>query len=276
MKRWFAFMVTSLLLVGCGHESPNDFLAETDEQLVVDEDQTEWTKKENEKQGLKEVELETNGTEKSEPLYKIDDKTWTVVPIEEANEKVVLLTIDDAPEKYALEMAYTLKNLGAKAIFFVNGHFIDTQEKAAILKKIYDLGFPIGNHTYSHQNLANLTPEKQLQEIIAVNDLVEEITGERPKFFRAPFGANTDESKKIAADEKMVVMNWTYGYDWEKGFQEKDALREIMINSPYLNNGANLLMHDRKWTSEALEGIVQGLRKKGYEIVAPNLIKVPE
>jgi peptidoglycan/xylan/chitin deacetylase (PgdA/CDA1 family) len=269
-------MVTGLLLVGCGHESPNDFLAETDEQLVVDEDQTEWTKKENEKQGLKEAELETNGTEKSEPLYKIDDKTWTVVPIEEANEKVVLLTIDDAPDKYALEMAYTLKNLGAKAIFFVNGHFIDTQEKAAILKKIYDLGFPIGNHTYSHQNLANLTPEKQLQEIIAVNDLVEEITGERPKFFRAPFGANTDESKKIAADEKMVVMNWTYGYDWEKGFQEKDALREIMINSPYLNNGANLLMHDRKWTSEALEGIVQGLRKKGYEIVAPNLIKVPE
>lgn len=71
-------------------------------------------------------------------------------------------------------------------------------------------------------------------------------------------------------------MNWTYGYDWEKGFQEKDALTEIMINSPYLNSGANLLMHDRKWTSAALEGIVKGLQEKGYEIVDPDLIEVPE
>ncbi|WP_244988894.1 polysaccharide deacetylase family protein [Robertmurraya siralis] len=275
MKRWLVFMATSLLLVSCSHENSNDSLAKTDKQLV-DEDQNELIEKENGKQLLNEEGLETNGAETDEPLYKIDDRTWAVVPIEEANEKVVLLTIDDAPDKHALEMAYTLKKLGVKAIFFVNGHFIDTHEKATILKEIHDLGFTIGNHTYSHQNLTNLDQEKQLQEIIAVNDLVEETTGERPKFFRAPYGANTDESKKIAVEEKMVVMNWTYGYDWEKGFQEKDALTEIMINSPYLNSGANLLMHDRKWTSAALEGIVKGLQEKGYEIVDPDLIEVPE
>ncbi|MFJ7680832.1 hypothetical protein [Peribacillus butanolivorans] len=44
-----------------------------------------------------------------------------------------------------------------------------------------------------------------------MNNLVEGIIGERPKYFRAPFGSNTDFSKKVAANEKMLVMNWTYG-----------------------------------------------------------------
>ena len=40
-----------------------------------------------------------------------------------------MLTIDDAPDKRALDMAKTLKDLDAPAIFFVNGHFIDTDEE---------------------------------------------------------------------------------------------------------------------------------------------------
>jgi peptidoglycan-N-acetylglucosamine deacetylase len=48
-----------------------------------------------------------------------------------------------------------------------------------------------------------------------------------------------------------------------------------MVNNPYLNNGANLLMHDRTWTSEALPDIVKGLREKGYETLDPAKIKTP-
>ncbi|MFE4239108.1 hypothetical protein [Peribacillus butanolivorans] len=57
-------------------------------------------------------------------------------------------------------------------------------------------------------------------------------------------------------------MNWTYGYDWEKEYQDKKSLTEIMLNSPYLSNGASLLMHDRKWTREAIEDIVKDFHKK--------------
>ena len=127
--------------------------------------------------------------------------------------------------------------MNAPAIFFVNGHFIDTPEEEEILKQIYDLGFTIGNHTYSHENLSKLTPEKQREEIISVNDKVEEITGERPKFFRAPFGVNTDESREIAAEENMLLMNWTYGYDWEKQYMSKDAIADIMVNTELLRDG---------------------------------------
>lgn len=127
----------------------------------------------------------------------------------------------------------------------------------------------------THSNLKDLTASEQKSEIAGLNDLVEQITGERPRFFRAPFGSNTDESRKMAEEEKMVLMNWTYGYDWESDYQTKEALTEIMINTPYLTDGANLLMHDRKWTSEALSAIVTGLKQKGYEMADPDEIETP-
>lgn len=220
-----------------------------------------------------------DGTDKNvelEPKYKLNSKNWRVEPIDSASEKVVLLTIDDAPDKYALEMAQTLKSLDVKAIFFVNGHFIDSKEEKEVLKKIYNLGFPIGNHTWNHKKLSDLSEKEQLNEIIELNNEIESITGERPKFFRAPHGINTDYSKKVVADEGMLLMNWSYGYDWEKEYMTKDAISDIMVNTPYLSDGANLLMHDRKWTSEALKDIVIGLQEKGYGIVDPALIQTPK
>ncbi|WP_264737060.1 polysaccharide deacetylase family protein [Cytobacillus firmus] len=208
----------------------------------------------------------------SKPKYKINAGNWTIEPANQANPKVVLLTIDDAPDKNALEMARILKKLSAPAIFFVNGHFIDTPEEAKVLKEIHELGFAIGNHTYSHQNLKTLSEAQQYNEIVSLNDRVEEIIGERPKFFRAPFGSISDYSRKVAKDENMLLMNWTYGYDWEKEYQSKEALADIMINSPFLVNGANLLMHDRQWTKEALEDIVKGLQNKGFTPVDPAQI----
>jgi peptidoglycan/xylan/chitin deacetylase (PgdA/CDA1 family) len=208
------------------------------------------------------------------PKYKLRED-FSIQSIENPDEKIVLLTIDDAPDEYALTMAKTLKDLNVKAIFFVNGHFIDTPEEGEVLKQIHQMGFPIGNHTYSHKTLKELTEEQQKQEIVGLNDRIEALIGERPKFFRAPFGMNTDYSKKIAAEEGMLLMNWTYGYDWEKGYQTKEALADIMVNTPLLRNGANLLMHDREWTSAALGDIVNGLQKKGFKIADPELIQIP-
>ncbi|HLS61304.1 MAG TPA: polysaccharide deacetylase family protein [Virgibacillus sp.] len=210
--------------------------------------------------------------EPEEAEYEINEM-FSIVPIDKANEKVALLTIDDAPDKHALEMAQQLKEMDANAIFFVNGHFLETKEEKEVLKEIYDLGFVIGNHTYSHPSLPSLSESEQKEEIVQVNDMVEEITGERPLFFRAPFGENTDYSKELAAEEGMELMNWTYGYDWEEQYMSKEALTDIMLNAKELDDGANLLMHDREWTAAALADIVTGLREQGYEIVDPADIK---
>lgn len=273
MKKLLLASTFIFLVAGCSNDGTEEAGKETStstEANVEEEVVEEATDKESVAE--EEIAVETE----VEILYEIDPNSWSVVPTGDANEKVVLLTVDDAPDKHSLKMAETLKELEVKAIFFVNGHFIDTDGEAAVLKKIYELGFPIGNHTYSHPNLSEITEGDQYKEIVSLNDRIEEIIGERPKYFRAPYGVNTDYSRKVVADENMLLMNWTYGYDWEKEYQNKDALAEIMVNSPFLKNGANLLMHDRAWTSEALADIVKGLQEKGYEIVDPAAIRIPE
>ncbi|WP_110929265.1 polysaccharide deacetylase family protein [Bacillus massiliglaciei] len=255
---YFLLICIGLLLAGCAAEKTST----EHEKAVKEESHTEKDK-------TAEKQLE------EEPKYRINENNWSVEPIADANPKVILLTFDDAPDKYAVQIAKTLKELHVKAIFFVNGHFLETKKNQEMLKEIHQLGFPIGNHTYNHVNLKELSEEEQKKEIVQLNDQVEELIGERPKFFRAPFGGNTDFSKKTAKDEKMLIMNWTYGYDWEKQYQNKEALTKIMTDNPYLTNGANLLMHDRKWTSEAIADIVKQLQKKGYTIVDPSLIKTP-
>ncbi|MGM0851710.1 MAG: polysaccharide deacetylase family protein [Bacillota bacterium] len=279
MKKILATGLTLLLLTACSSEPT------TTNEETKKPDQSE-VDKESEKTSEGDASPENNNEqeETSEPSeeavqskdYTINENNWSINPIGDANPKVVLLTIDDAPDQHALQMAKDLKALNAPAIFFVNGHFLDTSEEKETLKKIYDMGFMIGNHTYSHSSLKEITPEKQKEEIVSLNDLIESIIGERPKFFRAPFGQNTDYSRQIVEEEKMSLMNWTYGYDWEKQYQNKEAITDIMVNSPYLNDGANLLMHDRAWTSEGLSDIVKGLREKGYETLDPNRIKTVE
>ncbi|MCK1992636.1 polysaccharide deacetylase family protein [Peribacillus muralis] len=266
------FTSVALLLIGCtGQDS--DHAKEKHQSVETAASAQDEGQREKEEQ--EEAPKAENTEEKVKPEYRVNKDTWSFEPIGDADPKVVLLTFDDAPDKYSLEIAKTLHRLKVPAIFFVNGHFLENDANKAMLKEIHELGFPIGNHTYSHVNLTELTEKEQEREIVKLNNLVEGIIGERPKYFRAPFGSNTNHSKEVAKKEKMLVMNWTYGYDWEKEYQDKNTLTEIMLNSPYLGNGANLLMHDRKWTSEAIEDIVKGFQKKGYEILDPNLIETP-
>lgn len=120
-----------------------------------------------------------------------------------------------------------------------------------------------------------MSEEEQREEILTVSDQIEDITGERPVFYRSPFGSNTDFVKQLAEEEGMLLMNWTYGYDWEQEYQNASSLADIMVNTPLLADGANLLMHDRDWTNEALGDIVDGLRDKGYTLLDPALIQTP-
>ncbi len=220
---------------------------------------------------------------KAEPVsyeYRINPEISTVQPIaEDGNTQVALLTFDDAPQQpnsYTVEIAETVKSKEANAIFFVMGQFLTNEQAREDIKTVYDMGFEIGNHSYSHPDFQSLTYDEQLEEIKSTNDLIEEITGERPRFLRAPYGQYNDDTMAIAAAEGMTIMNWTYGYDWVEEFMEGTALADVMVNSQYLGDGANLLMHDRPWTNDAIGAIIDGLRAKDITIVDPNVIESPE
>ncbi|WP_079529703.1 polysaccharide deacetylase family protein [Halobacillus hunanensis] len=288
MKQMVGVLLLALLLTACaGGQAEETQGSKQPETSETDEKAAEQRNGESDKETDEESEDKNSQSEADEhkkdetvvanavePKYEITD-TWSFKPIDQANEQVALLTFDDAPDEHALEIAKTLKELEAPAIFFVNGHFLDTSEEKKVLKQIHELGFAIGNHTATHTSLPTLSKEQQKQEIVGLNDKVEEIIGERPQFFRAPHGQNTEYSKQLAAEEGMLVMNWTYGYDWNAEYQDAERLADIMVNTELLYNGANLLMHDREWTAKAVPEIVKGLRGKGYELLDPSLIKTP-
>ena len=263
-----------LLLAACEEENKTSSAeGNPPAEETVNEEERETEKVEKPVEPKEQQVKEEEQAAVAEPAYRINPANWSVQPIADAPEKVVLLTIDDAPDKHAMKMAEMLKSQDIPAIFFVNGHFLDTDEEEQQLKKLHEMGFAIGNHTNSHPNLRDLTEQQQAEEILQLNETVEGIIGEKPKFFRAPHGANTDFSKKLVEEQGMTLMNWTYGYDWEQQYRDAQSLMDIMVNSEFLNNGANLLMHDREWTSEALPGIIQGLKDKGYGFADPTAIE---
>ena len=276
----YTVMTEGIASVNEQHEQISEHYTQINEQLAEIRSYGNTVKQalgeetDGETASLEETNTENSGADsKAETAYIVDGETSSIVPADEHTDaKAVLLTIDDAPDQNAVDMAKTLKNLDVPAIFFVNGMFIESEEGQSMLKEIHDLGFEIGNHTYNHFNMQELTPEDVRLEIADTSDLIEEAIGERPRFFRAPFGVNSEASIKVAEEENMTVMNWTYGFDWEPDYQESSALADIMVNTEMLSDGANLLMHDRSWTAEALPDIVTGIQDKGYSFIDPALI----
>lgn len=272
-------LMSALILSGCqtAEDSATSSLASnTSESQSSSTEESSTSEKSSEAQSSVESSEEPADTQEAF-RYHINPTTSVVEPIDEAvDPKVALLTFDDSPDQHAVEIAEQLKAINAPAIFFVNGMYIESDEGKDKLKQIYDMGFEIGNHTQTHPNLSTISPEKQREEILQTNQLIYEVTGEKPHFFRAPHGVTTETSDAVMAEEGMVSMNWTYGYDWEADYQTSEALSDIMLNTEYLNNGANLLMHDRSWTNEAVVSIAEGLIEKGFTLVDPNLIESPE
>lgn len=271
-----------LVLSACGDNESEETAAEVDgtdepvEEVETDiEDDVDDELESDDENDNADEEVEEE-PEDLEPQYTWNQEAGVFESIGDAQSEAVLLTIDDAPDNHAVEMAEILHNLDVSAIFFVNGHFLTTEEQEEELLQIIDYGHAIGNHTMGHPDLQTLSEEEQYEEIVGLNDVIEDISGERPDFFRAPFGLNTDYTRELAKDEEMLLMNWTYGYDWESDYLEAEPLADVMVNTELLRNGANLLMHDREWTKDALEDIVLGIEEKGYRFIHPDEIALED
>lgn len=278
-KKAFCMLLFSfiLLLGACDFETEEstEEVSSTEHIEEDNSDENDHQPDENHEKLTEDSKIKYEGIEETKYLYEVSDNYAyiNVIDGEEAGERVVLLTYDDAPDGNALEIADILEEHDAPAIFFVNGIFIDSDTGEEDLLELYERGFEIGNHGYTHANLQNLSEDEQYEEIISTSDRIEEVTGERPRFFRAPYGVNTEFSTQTALEDGMMLMNWTYGYDWEQEYQNPQALADIMLNTELLVSGSNLLMHDRKWTLEATSLIIEGLREKDYELLDPSLIR---
>lgn len=216
--------------------------------------------------------------------YEVNTKTFRIVNPDRHEQKILLLTFDDGPVGDAtLQLLDSLDKQNAKSIWFVNGHqlakkkpdgtFTVIPEKAALLREIKKRGHLIGNHTWWHENLRKLSADKQREEIISTNEIIQSILGEKPKYFRPPFGANTDLSDKICKEEGMTSINWSVGsLDWDSSVYKKpNGITNQVVTT--VHNGGNILFHDRVWTARELDAILASLRKSGFEFVLPTNVQ---
>lgn len=209
-------------------------------------------------------------------LYKMN-KNYDIVPVDAGSgpsSKVVLLTFDDGPKDRTVltSILDTLEKHKAKAIFFVNGYRV--KQNPDLLKLIHERGQIIGNHSWDHIDLKKETDAKVDQQVTDVQSKVQELTGERPRYFRPPFGSGSDYVKERVKLERMLYMTWSNGsLDWDTktGDKPKEVVDNVMKQ---LHPGSNILMHELAWTAEALDKLLTELEAKQYGFVDPRDIAV--
>ena len=174
--------------------------------------------------------------------------------------KYVPLTFDDGPGKYTKELVDLLIKNNVKASFFMVGQNIKNYKSS--VKYAYDNGMEICNHSQNHKNLKNLSKEELEYEINSVDDMLEEITGQKPKYYRSP-GGNQNDTVLSTIQKPCILWN-VDTRDWES----RDTEKIISKTLKEVDDGDIILMHEiYKTTLDAVEPIIIKLKEKGYNFV---------
>ena len=130
----------------------------------------------------------------------------------DVGEKAIALTFDDGPSGHTERLLDGLKQYGVKASFFVIG--TQAEKRPEVVKRAYDEGHLIGNHTYDHPNFY-ITPDSTSIESIEKGEaVIESIIGEKPLFLRAPYGNAWPHQFKHF---DRIFIHWTFHtFDWNK------------------------------------------------------------
>ncbi len=177
---------------------------------------------------------------------------------------VIALTFDDGPNTSTTKMVLDkLEKYGVRASFFLIGDNI-SDESAKIVKRAYDMGCEINNHSQTHGYMNSMTAEEIKSEVDFVSDKVTEITGEPPKFFRPPY---------IAVNETMyenIDMPFIAGFgcnDWDAKVTADERAKKTLEQAA---DGSIILLHDAQGnlqTVTALDKIIPPLLEEGYQFV---------
>ena len=176
------------------------------------------------------------------------------------NKKMVALTYDDGPSIYTPRVLKTLKENNAVATFFVVGNRVPTYSDT--VKKAHDMGCEIGNHTYEHKSLPNLSETEVKRQISKTNKEVKKAIGEKPVIMRPTGGATNTNIKKWVGMPSII---WSVDtLDWKT--RNADSTRCAVLNR--VKDGDIVLMHDLySATATASETIIPELVRRGYQLV---------
>lgn len=178
--------------------------------------------------------------------------------------KYIALTFDDGPNATTTnDVIDKLEKYDIVASFFLIGNNIN-DESAKAVKRAYDLGCEIDNHSRTHSNMTELSAEDIRAEFEYTDEKAYEITGEHTKFFRPPYIS----VHQIMFDNIDVPFIAGIGAnDWEDRVTAEMRARMILKQA---KDGDIILLHDAEGNSmtvEALDTIIPELQKQGYKFV---------
>jgi spore germination protein YaaH len=162
--------------------------------------------------------------------YMINDQHYIRLPTKYVIRKYgydpgkIVLTFDDGPDPdYTPEILDILKREKVPAAFFVVGSMVE--KNISILRREYEEGYEIGNHTYFHPDISTISLDRVNLELNATRKLIESITGRSTILFRPPFNADAEPTTIAEVLPVAESKNQSYitigesidPWDWQPG-----------------------------------------------------------
>ena len=187
----------------------------------------------------------------------------------------IILTFDDGPSpEWTPKILDILEKEKVPASFFIVG--INAENNIPLLQRIYKSGYEIGNHTFTHNNIAKMSPRRAELEMKITRLLIEAVTGHSTILFRAPYNADSEpqsfeEIEPIARsknDNYITVGEAVDPQDWDDRHINADSIFDRVVRLTLAGNSNIILLHDaggvtRQATVDALPRIIKFFREKG-------------
>ena len=186
----------------------------------------------------------------------------------------IILTFDDGPSaEFTPKVLNILEKEKVPATFFIVG--LEAEQNIPLLQRIYKDGYEIGNHTFTHGNIAKMSPQRAELEIKSTRLLIESITNRSTILFRAPYNADSEpqtyeEIEPIARSQKdnyITVGESIDPNDWQVNVSA-DSIVARTIRIAESTDASIILLHDaggetRQATVDALPYIIAYFKKRG-------------
>jgi peptidoglycan/xylan/chitin deacetylase (PgdA/CDA1 family) len=186
----------------------------------------------------------------------------------DVKEKVIALTIDDAPSFYTAQILDILKENDAKATFFVIGGQVAGREGE--LRDLVEAGMELGNHAMHDEASRALTNAQLEEQIKDVERMIDDayssgnVNGEPARYFRPGSGFFSTRMREMARElGYRLVLGDIYPHDPQIPYWRFNAAHVLSMLKP----GGIIICHDRRsWTVPMLRKVVPEMKRRGWRI----------
>lgn len=189
---------------------------------------------------------------------------YFVNSINRGKRKSIAFTFDDGPDPDTTpKILETLHEKGIKATFFVIGK--KAEKYPDLLRRIDEEGHIVANHSYSHHHLiAFFSKEKLKLDLEHCNNVISDILGKSPRFYRPPFGVTNPRYAGVLKSLKLESIGWSLRSLDTKAKNKYELINRVL--SKLQAKDIILLHDDRKITAESLPDLIEHCLQKGIKI----------